>query len=301
MDRVFLILERLSASDNIFILAKSLKFMPKTHKNIYQLKSRIIKILTGLWFFKGTYAKNYGEPLKEFEWTKALGCDSDITVLERKIIAKEYPTWIKPLLKLTENNDSILELGSGTGELSAILSIYGRKSNLLDFSENNLEFSRKLFNSLSLNGNFIKHDVLEKFPFSDNSFDWIFSSGLLEHFKDEQIISILKESNRICKKGVISFVPNALSIPYRMGKYNLEKQNKWIYGREDPKISMVNCFNKAGFLMIQEETVDAYHALNFLEGYIKQPFLDFYNSMKIDELDLLKQGYLLVTYATKPK
>lgn len=243
--------------------------------------------------------KNYSEPLKEFEWTKALGCDSDITVLEKKIIAKEYPIWIKPLLKLTEKNDSILELGSGTGELSAILSIYGRKSNLLDFSENNLEFSKKLFISLSLNGNFIKHDVLEKFPFDDNSFNWVFSSGLLEHFTDEQIISILKESNRICKKGVISLVPNAFSIPYRMGKYNLEKQNKWIYGKEDPKLSMINYFNKSGFLKVCEETVDAYHSLNFLEDNIKQLFLDFYNSMKIDELDQLKQGYLLVTYARK--
>lgn len=237
--------------------------------------------------------------LNESEWKKALIGNLSVSELEKKIKANNYPVWITPLIKNTKSGDSVLELGSGTGELSAILSLHGRKLTLLDFSKENLNFAKELFASLSLHAKFVQHDILEELPFPDNSFDWVFSSGLLEHFTDEQIIFILNESKRVCKNGVMSLVPNANSMPYMLGKYILETENKWTYGYEKPKATMRGYYEECGFRDVFEETTGTYHALNFLDEDIANVFDEFYKSLDIEELNQLKQGYLVFTCAKR--
>lgn len=46
----------------------------------------------------------------------------------------------------------------------------------------------------------VVHDTLEKFPFSDNSFDLVFARLALHYFKKEDIERILMDLNRISKK-----------------------------------------------------------------------------------------------------
>ncbi len=43
-------------------------------------------------------------------------------------------------------------------------------------------------------------DVTQKFPFKDNSFDYIYSEHLIEHLKQEEGIFMLHESYRVLKK-----------------------------------------------------------------------------------------------------
>jgi ubiquinone/menaquinone biosynthesis C-methylase UbiE len=192
----------------------------------------------------------------------------------------------------------LLELGSDTGELSAILAIYGRITHLLDYSEENIDYAKALFQELGIEGYFYCQNILDGISMKTSSVDWVWSSGLLEHFPDEQIMDIINESVRVCKKGVMSLVPNASSIFYRIGKFEMEQEGTWPYGKEIPKFTMKDYFKAAGLRNIKEFSVGTTHSTRFLNS-IEKEFRNFYNNLSLDEIQKLNQGYLLFTYGEK--
>jgi ubiquinone/menaquinone biosynthesis C-methylase UbiE len=168
----------------------------------------------------------------------------------------------------------------------------------LDFSEESIDYTKALFKELGIEGHFYLGNILEGLPLRTNSVNLVWSSGLLEHFSDEQIIEILKESARVCKKGVMTLIPNANSIFYRIGKYKMEQEGIWRYGKEVPKFTMKDYFKAARLDNIKEYSVGPYHALNFF-GLDKKEIKNFYDTCTSDELQNLNQGYLLFTYGEK--
>lgn len=128
-----------------------------------------------------------------------------------------------------------------------------------------------------------------------NSVDWVWSSGLLEHFSEQEILHIVKESVNICKKGVMSLVPNARAIPYRVGKFKMERENNWPYGKEIPKTTMRNFFEAVGLKNIKEYSIGTYH----FEFWHNDDIKNFYNNLGSEELQALNQGYLIFTYGEK--
>jgi malonyl-CoA O-methyltransferase len=232
------------------------------------------------------------------EWHNVMIGGKSVHDLASKIRNNQYPVWSKSLLQHSSPDDSLLELGSGTGELSAILAIYGRTPHLLDYSKENINYAKVLFKELGIEGYFYCQNILEGIPMKTSSIDWVWSSGLLEHFSDDQIMDILKESVRVCKKGVMSLVPNANSIFYRIGKFQMEQEGRWLYGKEIPKFTMKNYFKAAGLKNIKEFSVGTYHSINFLNS-IEKEFRNFYNSISLDEIQKLNQGYLLFTFGEK--
>ncbi len=101
---------------------------------------------------------------------------------------------------------SVLDVGAGSGELLRVISSFARKSgqraNLygLELSARSagsiLEESRDLDEIRSIRG-----DVLE-LPFAENSFDYVICSLFTHHFKDDQIVEILKSISAIARKKV---------------------------------------------------------------------------------------------------
>lgn len=224
--------------------------------------------------------------------------DRTVYDLATKIKSKQFPVWCEPLLQHSSIGNSMLELGSGTGELSAILSIYGRIPHLLDFSAESIDYTKTLFKELGIEGHFYYRDILEGLPMETGSLDWVWSSGLFEHFCDEEITNILKESTRVCKRGVMSLVPNANSIFYRIGKFKMEQEGTWAFGKEIPKFTMKDYFEAAGLKNIKEYSVGPYHSLQFW-GKDKKEIKNFYDNLTSEELQNLNQGYLLFTYGKK--
>lgn len=236
--------------------------------------------------------------LSSQEWHALLTRGKTVQALANRIKSKKCADWCQPLLENSSPADSMIELGSGTGELSAILAIQGRIAHLLDYSAKNIDFTKQLFQELALPGNFYVQDVLKGVPLATNSIDWVWSSGLLEHFSDEQITKILGEAYRVCRKGVMSLVPNANAIFYRIGKFRMEQENRWPYGKETTKFTMKHFFKDVGLKNIIEYSFGIDDSLRFW-GSGKQEIKGFFNSLSLEELNKLNQGYLLFTYGEK--
>ncbi|MBU0532196.1 class I SAM-dependent methyltransferase [Candidatus Micrarchaeota archaeon] len=129
---------------------------------------------------------------------------------EKKHHALEKTHWwfiarcdiIKRLLKASNKNLKILDLGCGGGSLLLSLQKQGF-SNIhgIDLSENAIKLCKSsgLPNVSLMNG--------EQMKFKDNSFDFIIVSDVLEHIKDDK--AALSESFRILKSSgkIIVFVP----------------------------------------------------------------------------------------------
>ncbi|MEE9391293.1 MAG: GNAT family N-acetyltransferase [Planctomycetota bacterium] len=237
------------------------------------------------------------------EWHDSIAGDVDAAKVMARIRKHEVPAWIEPVREQTQAGQRVLELGSGTGELSAELARDGREVTLVDFSDKSLELAEAVFAGLNLQGTFTQADVLKRLPFPDDHFDCVWSSGLLEHFDDDQIAHIVTESARVSRGLVLALVPNARSFPYRLGKWHQEKCGDWLWGREDPKHDLSAVFTAAGLVAIEETSIAARHALNFLEmpeaASLKSLIAEFYDSLPASDLKAMQQGYLLVTTGKK--
>jgi len=119
-----------------------------------------------------------------------------------------------------KNNKKVLEVGCGRGSLSAYFSDAGYDVTLLDMSSRAIELARKAFYKNKLEANFVVNDCLNM-KFEKNTFDIIFSIGLLEHF--ENIDEVIKEQVRVLKKGgkFIGYVVPEI-------KNNIQDDFKWI-------------------------------------------------------------------------
>lgn len=237
--------------------------------------------------------------LDKSQWHKAIILDLTVPYLAKKIRHNQLPVWCKPILEHTQPHDSLLELGSGTGELSAIFALYGRQCHLLDYAQGSIDFAKDLFKALGLKAEFYCADFFKGLPLADQSVDWIFSSGVLEHFKPDVMVDVLKESKRVARRGVISLVPNANAVFYRVGKEAMERAGTWAFGKEVPQWSMKQHFQAAGFNNILEYSVGTYHALEFW-GSRHTEIKDYLHCLGPEELRQINQGYLLFTLGESP-
>lgn len=125
--------------------------------------------------------------------------------LFEKFDKKEYYNKTKVMLqeRINKNNLKIdnlnkaLDAGCGGGRYSLALKSMGIKKLIgIDISENSINFANKM-NIYKKDVNFIQSSVLE-LPFDDDSFDFVFSNGVLHHTSDTQ--KGLNEIRRVLKK-----------------------------------------------------------------------------------------------------
>jgi len=128
----------------------------------------------------------------------------------------------------------ILEVGSGSGQVSAYLASKGACVYLVDISKKSLRFSKNFFKFRKLPVCLYKQDAF-KMKFKDESFDCVWNSGVLEHYDDEHKLTMLKEMWRLVKKGgkLIICVPNSFDLFFLLAKYILKLRKKWAFGYED--------------------------------------------------------------------
>jgi len=207
---------------------------------------------------------------------------------------------------LTCKGDLLLETGCGSAEISAELAHIGRRIELADFSEKILDRAAEVFRLSGLSKPRLTCCDLttSPLPWSDGAVDVVWSGGVLEHWTDEELIPIVSEMTRISRKQVISFVPHANSIFYRLGKDYAERAGTWPYGQEIPRHTLRHIFEEAGLVDIQEWDILSEHSLVFLDMIdpkFREAANNWWNNLASDDPVKIKQGYLLVTIGTKMK
>lgn len=247
-----------------------------------------------------------GDPwnLTPDEWSKVLGTDADVIKVAQPLKQGQYLPWNEVLVQHTQDSISVLDLGSGRGENSAMLALRGKKATLFDWAQENLNFSKRLFENLGQEGVFVRGDMTKKLPFKDGAFDTVFSCGVFEYFTDEQIKEILKEAFRVAKKRVIILVPNAYSLCYRLGMWYMKRKNNWPWGGERPFKTLKHCFKVIPDVRVQEFSVGTKHSLDFLDSLPKGQLVHkiiakAFRLKNHSKPSFLNQGYLLIAMAEK--
>lgn len=235
--------------------------------------------------------------LKANEWGKHYNMTHCREVVE-KIKNGVFTVQTKEMLQLTEKGQKVLEIGCGTGETSVVLSKNGRNITALDYSKEALNLVKNVSKKCCCELELVNADATAELPFAINEFDVIFQAGLLEHFDKSERIRLLYNWSK-CGKIMVSLIPNANSVPYRLGKMIMEKNGTWKYGKELPQASLKDEFLEAGLKVADEYTIGAEHALRFLPKghYMRKAFEKWIKENK--EKDIYGQGYLLVTIGTK--
>ena len=115
--------------------------------------------------------------------------------------SKNNPTVcaIEPYIK---DSMSVLEIGSGTGELVSYLAKKYPNCRMqgLDFSTESVIRSKEIANKFNIPVSFVQGDI-QKMPFADESFDIVFGDQVLGHIENQELA--LKEIYRVTKKNSI--------------------------------------------------------------------------------------------------
>lgn len=115
---------------------------------------------------------------------------------------------------------NVLDVGCGDGLLLSMLREKGIDGEGVDFSETAIQ------KCVEKNIKATRHDLNEKLPFHDGSFDWVIALDVLEHQHDP--LPLLKEIVRVSRKNIIIGVPNFSSLPTRLQTLlgNVPENNK---------------------------------------------------------------------------
>ena len=118
-------------------------------------------------------------------------------------LLKFTPTYIK-IRKMfksinLQKDAKILDAGCGTGKLAAFWLNEGYDVIGVDISDSALDITKRKGVKV------IKADILHGLPFKNNTFDLVYSDGLIEHFIHPELV--LAELFRISSDYILTFVP----------------------------------------------------------------------------------------------
>ena len=171
-------------------------------------------------------------------WRHAPSHERDDALLDRE---RRNPRWAMTRQRLEAAFGSIrglntIELGSGRGDLSALLAERGANVTLVDTSDHALDQARRRFDRLGLRAYYERADLFDLDPATRGRFDVALSTGVIEHFEGEDRTRAIRAHFDVVRDGglaVIS-VPNARCPSYRLWKFYLELRGWWPYGVEMP-------------------------------------------------------------------
>ncbi|MCH7592726.1 MAG: class I SAM-dependent methyltransferase [Planctomycetes bacterium] len=186
-------------------------------------------------------------------WRSEPTAAKDATLLARERASKRWALIVERLEATFGSIRSLsaVELGSGRGDLSALLAERGAEVTLVDSCEQALDQARTRFDRLGLAARFEQADFLDPAFARRRRYDISLSSGVIEHFiRDERTRSIRAHQVVLEEHGMaIISVPHAHCPPYRLWKRYLELRGWWPYGVEIPyaKRELVRRAREAGF------------------------------------------------------
>lgn len=133
----------------------------------------------------------YTEALDKAGWSKHYNLNL-LNQVKDLVTTGNVQVWAKELCRIIREGESCLEIGCGSGISSLYLAKNGRKATALDYTESSVALISAAAEDLNIDIQVVLADATKKLPFENKQFDYVFQSGLLEHFSSEEQISLLK-------------------------------------------------------------------------------------------------------------
>jgi SAM-dependent methyltransferase len=127
----------------------------------------------------------------EAYWTKKRSSYSG----EAQRYAANFRNWMRENINSLSPDSKILEVGCGDASFTKCLAEYSSAVTAIDLSAHQIERNAKAYPEIE----FVQHDVAERFPFEDRTFDVIWCSEVLEHLFDPKFA--LREMYRVMSQG----------------------------------------------------------------------------------------------------
>jgi SAM-dependent methyltransferase len=143
----------------------------------------------------------------------------DIILSSRQKYIYYFPEMIAFLKKAA--SDNLLEVGCGMGTDSLVWDKNGFKVTGIDLTPAHLDLAKKLFDLYHAVGTFFEGNA-EQLTFPDNSFDCVYSYGVLHHTPDTS--KAIKEIYRVLR-------PDGRAVIMLYHKWSLNNLAHWITGR----------------------------------------------------------------------
>jgi ubiquinone/menaquinone biosynthesis C-methylase UbiE len=154
------------------------------------------------------------------------------------------------LLKDVEHHDvrefAILDVGAGSGELLRVAATWARETGR-HFKGVGLELNQQSAQAIVAGSKdfpeiaSVRGDAL-RLPFADDGFDYVMCSLFTHHFRDEQVVHILREMSRVARRRIFVIDLHRDPVPYffytTLGKLVLK--NRLI--RHDGALSILRSF-----------------------------------------------------------
>jgi ubiquinone/menaquinone biosynthesis C-methylase UbiE len=186
------------------------------------------------------------------------GCISELQVVNRWM--GDAHALKQTLLKDAEQQNvrefSVLDVGAGSGELLRVAASWARETGRrfkgvgLELNERSAQAileESKTFPEISS----VRADAL-RLPFGDAEFDYVMCSLFTHHFRDEQVVDILREMHRVAQRRIFVIDLHRDPVPYffytTLGKLVLK--NRLI--RHDGALSILRSFKPRELLSLAQ-------------------------------------------------
>ncbi|HEY5883307.1 MAG TPA: methyltransferase domain-containing protein [Pyrinomonadaceae bacterium] len=191
---------------------------------------------------------------KEYE-----GCIAELQLVNRWLgdARALKTTLLQTIGNLQLRTFSVVDVGAGSGELLRIIAEWANENECdayLTGVELNERSARAIAEeSATLAVNAVRANAFA-LPFSDNQFDYAICSLFLHHFKDDQVVEILRELNRVARREVVAIDLHRHPVAYYLyttiGK--LLFHNRLL--REDGALSILRGFKLPELKTLAERT-----------------------------------------------
>ena len=203
----------------------------------------------------------------ERAWRHEPSLEKDAAHLKRETRSPRFTLFVDRLEQTFGSIAGIktIELGSGRGDLSALLARLGAHVTLLDTCHTVLDQARARFARLGLTADYILGDLLGNLGQLHGQYDVSLSAGVIEHFTGDDRTRAIAAHRAVLAPGGMTMisVPNALCPPYRVWKAYLEFRGWWPYGPEMPFAhgELRRRAHKVGFLLPETHGVTFWQSI----------------------------------------
>ncbi len=195
------------------------------------------------------------------------------------------------------------DVGCGNGYVLSRYAQRGAQTTGIDITENAIALSRQRFELWNLSGSFVLGNA-ETLPFTDGSFDYVCSMGVLHHVPDTgravaEIHRVMKRQGRL-----IVMLYHRDSALYR---WNMRLRS-WITGKSVQQLlnEYDGIGNPKGWVYSREELrsllrdfTDAQMSIGHLQGYMLVPGLGAWEPRWLTRLTESRWGFFLYAKARK--